>query len=292
MRAAVLQPPSPPVIRPRRRWRAAAVATHAALLVSGSVVAFPFLWTLLTALKTLPEAQAFPPTFLPARPQWHNFIEALHSGVDAPFSRYFLNSAVVAVCVTVGVMLTALLAGYAFGALEFPGRGFLFGLYMATMMIPFEVIMIPNFLTVNQLGWYDRFPGLIVPWLASVFSVFLVAQHFRSLPRDFFEAAQLDGCGHWGFLWRIGRPLAQPATATAGLFAFLGSWNSLLWPLVVTQSPEMRTVELGLSVFLAEGAQQFNLLMAASTLTILPVLIVFILAQRTFIEGVAAGIKG
>lgn len=292
MREAVLEPRLSLAPRPRRRWRAGDVATHAALLLAGVVVAFPFLWMLLTALKTLPEAQQFPPTFLPAQPQWENFREALQSGGDAPFSRYFLNSGVVAFAVTAGVMFTALLAGYAFGALEFPGRQVLFALYMATMMIPFEVIMIPNFLTVNGLGWYDRFPALIVPWLASVFSVFLVAQHFRSLPRDFFEAAQLDGCGHWGFLWRIGRPLARPATATAGLFAFLGSWNSLLWPLVATQSPEMRTVELGLSVFLNEDAQQFHLLMAMSTLTILPVLAIFLIAQRTFIEGVAAGIKG
>lgn len=265
---------------------------HAALIAGGALVAFPFFWMLMSALKTLQEAQQFPPTVFPAHPQWQNFAEALRSGTDAPFWRFFVNSAVVASFSTAGVMLTALLAGYAFGALEFPGRQPLFALYMATMMIPFEVIMIPNFLTVNALGWYDRFPGLIVPWLASVFSVFLVAQHFKSLPRDFFEAAQLDGCGHWGFLWRIGRPLARPATATAGLFAFLGSWNSLLWPLVVTQSPEMRTVELGLSVFLSAEAPQFNLLMATSTLTILPVLIVFVLAQNTFIEGVAAGIKG
>jgi multiple sugar transport system permease protein len=163
---------------------------------------------------------------------------------------------------------------------------------MATMMIPFEVVMIPNFLTINALGWYDRFPALIVPWLANVFSVFLVTQQFRQLPRDFYEAAQLDGCGHWQFLWRIGRPLAQPAVATAGLFAFLGSWNSLLWPLIATQSPQMRTVELGLSEFLSEQQVQLQLLMAASTLAMLPVLVVFVLAQRTFIEGVAAGIKG
>jgi multiple sugar transport system permease protein len=265
---------------------------HAILLTAGGVAAFPFIWMLLTALKTLPEAQTFPPTLLPAHPQWQNFIEALRSGGDASFSRYFLNSGVVAVAVTAGVMATALLAGYAFGALEFPGRQALFALYLATMMIPFEVVMIPNYLTIAALRWDDHYTGLIVPWLANVFSVFLVTQQFRSLPKDFFEAAQLDGCGHWQFLWRIGRPLAQPAVATAGLFAFLGSWNSLLWPLVATSSPEMRTLELGLSVFLAAEQTQFHLLMAASTLMMLPVMVIFFMAQRTFIEGVAAGIKG
>jgi multiple sugar transport system permease protein len=278
----------------RARWRPPLrqLAAHAALLVAGLVVAFPFAWMVLTALKTLPEARSFPPTLLPATPQWGNFLTALRSGGDAPFSRFFFNSSVVAILVTGGVMFTALTAGYAFGALTFPGRRLLFGLYMATMMIPFEVVMIPNFLTINRLGWYDRFPALVVPWLANVFSVFLVAQHFRTLPPEYFEAAQLDGATHWQFLWRIGRPLAHPAVATAGLFAFLASWNSLLWPLVSTQSPAMRTVELGLSVFLAEEGTQFNLLMAMSTLTVLPVLVVFMLAQRTFIEGVSAGVKG
>lgn len=265
---------------------------HALLAAGGFLVAFPFAWMLLTALKTLPEAQAFPPTLLPARPQWSNFLEALRSGGDATFLRFFWNSGVVSVAVTLGVMGTALLAGYAFGALEFPGRRALFGLYLATMMIPFEVILIPNVLTIHALGWYDRTPALVAPWVANAFSVFLVTQQFRSLPTAFYEAAQLDGCGHWQFLWRIGRPLVTPALTTAGLFAFLASWNSLLWPLVSTQSPEMRTLELGLSVFLAEEQTQFHLLMAISTLTILPVVLLFLLAQRTFIEGVAAGVKG
>jgi multiple sugar transport system permease protein len=275
-----------------RRLRPGRLLAQALLLACGILVAFPFVWMLLTALKTLPEAQAFPPTLFPAHPQWSNFVEGLRYGTDATFPRFFLNSAIVGTSVTLGVMLTALLAGYAFGALRFPGRQALFALYMATMMIPFEVILIPNFLTINRLGWYDHYAALIVPWLANVFSVFLVSQSFRALPGDFFEAAQLDGCTHWQYLWRIGRPLVQPALATAGLFAFLASWNSLLWPLVATQSPAMRTVELGLSVFLAEGQTQFHLLMAISTLTMLPVLVVFFLAQRTFIEGVAAGVKG
>jgi ABC-type glycerol-3-phosphate transport system permease component len=273
------------------RWPVSA-ALLLLLVGAGALVAFPFLWMLLTALKTLPEAQAFPPELLPAHPQWHNFVEALQAGGQATFVRYFGNSAIVSAASTAGVVVTALLAGYAFGALEFPGRQAIFSVYLGTMMIPFEVIMIPNVLTINTLGWNDRYAGLIVPWLANVFAIFLVTQRFRSLPREYFEAAQLDGCTHWQFLWRIGRPLAQPALATAALFAFLGSWNSLLWPLVATQSPEMRTVELGLAVFLSEEQTQFHLLMAISTLAMLPVLIVFLLAQRTFIESAAAGLKG
>jgi ABC-type glycerol-3-phosphate transport system permease component len=160
------------------------------------------------------------------------------------------------------------------------------------MMIPFEVVMIPNFLMVNRLGWYDTYWAMIVPWGANVFSVFLVTQFFRGLPRDFLEAAQLDGCGHWQFLWRIGAPLARPALATAGLFAFLGSWNSLLWPLLVTQDDRLRPVEVGLRYFLEAEGPRPHLLMAASTLAMIPVLALFVLTQRTFIEGVSAGVKG
>jgi ABC-type glycerol-3-phosphate transport system permease component len=152
--------------------------------------------------------------------------------------------------------------------------------------------MIPNYLLVSYLKWLNSYWALIVPWTANVFSVFLLTQFFRGLPRDYYEAAQLDGCGHWQFLWSIGRPLAGPALATAAIFAFLGSWNSLLWPLLVTTEDVIRPVEVGLSVFLQEEGNQFHLLMAASTVVMLPVLIVFLLAQRHFIEGVSAGIKG
>jgi len=243
----------------------------------------------LTAFKSNVEATVFPPTILPEQWRWRNFAEAWTA---APFGRYFFNSAVTAVTVTLGVVFTALLAGYAFGRLRFPGKQVIFGLYLVTLMIPFEVIMIPNFLLINRFGWYDTYLALTVPWMATAFAVFLVTQFFRGLPDDYFEAAQIDGCGHLQFLWRVGRPLAAPALATAGLFAFLGSWNALLWPLLVTQTDLMRTIEVGLSVFMQEEGTQFNLLMAASTVAMIPMVVLFFLAQRTFIEGIATGLKG
>lgn len=264
-------------------------AIHCILLLVGALVAFPFAWMLLTALKTGTEAAQFPPVVFPSRPQFSNFAEAWRS---APFARYFLNTVIIATGVTVSVMLTALLAGYAFGQMEFPGKRQVFVLYLATMMIPFEVILIPNFLLIRQLGWYDRYAAMIVPWGASVFSVFLLTQFFRALPRDFFEAAQLDGCGHLQYLRSVGAPLARPALATAGLFAFLGSWNSLLWPLLVTRNEAMRPIEVGLQYFLQAEGPRPHLLMAASTLAMLPILVLFLAAQRTFVEGVAAGVKG
>jgi multiple sugar transport system permease protein len=269
--------------------RPALVLVHLALLTAGLTAAFPFLWMVLTSLKTAGEALAFPPTLAPAVPQWSNYAEAWSA---APFTRYFANTLFVASAVTLLVVMTALFAGYAFAWLEFPGRRLLFGLYLATMMIPFEVVLIPNFLLVSHLGWYDRYQALILPWGANVFAVFLLTQLFRSVPRDYLEAAQLDGCGHWQFMWRVAAPLARPALATAGLFAFLGSWNSLLWPLLVTQNDTMRPIELGLRYFVEAEGPRPHLLMAASTLAMLPILALFFLAQRTFIEGVSAGVKG
>lgn len=262
---------------------------HLALVAIGILMAFPFFWMVASSLKTLDEARTFPPVIVPAVPQWGNYAEAWKA---APFASYFLNTALIAGGVTLSVMFTALLAGYAFGQLEFPGKQVLFALYLATMMIPFEVVLIPNFLLVKQLGWYDRYAAMIVPWGASVFSVFLLTQFFRSLPKDFFEAAQLDGCGHIQFLRAVAAPLARPALATAGLFAFLGSWNSLLWPLLVTQREAVRPIEVGLQYFLQAEGPRPHLLMAASTLAMLPILILFLAAQRTFVEGVSAGVKG
>ena len=252
-------------------------------------MALPFIWMVLTALKTNAEAIRFPPSLWPQEPAWSNFAEAWAA---APFARYFLNSAGVAVMVTLGVVFTALLAGYAFGRMEFPGKRVIFIFYLATMMIPFEVIMIPDFLMINRFGWYDTYLALTIPWMATVFAVFLVTQFFRAMPNEYFEAAQIDGCSHLQFLWRVGRPLALPALATAGLFAFMGSWNALVWPLLVTESEQMRTIEVGLAVFIQEEGSRFNLLMAASTVAMAPVVGIFFLAQRTFIEGIATGLKG
>lgn len=263
------------------------LGAHAVLLPLGLLFATPFFWMIGTSLKTKAETASL--KFWPAVPQWHNYAEAWSS---APFGRYLFVSAVTAAAVTGLVVFTSLLAGYAFGSLRWKGQKLLFSIYLATMMVPFEVILIPNFLTVMRLGWIDTFNALIVPWAANVFSVFLVTQSFRSLPRDFQEAAMLDGCGHLQYLFRIAAPLVSPALATVAIFAFLGSWNSLLWPVVVVNSPHMRTLEMGLSLFLQEEQAEYHLLMAASVICLLPVLVLFLAMQRRFIEGLAAGLKG
>lgn len=264
------------------------IGAHLLLAGLGLLVAFPFFWMLGTSLKTIEETARLWP--FPAHPQWGNYAEVLQR---APFGRYFVVSLITACSVTAGVVFTSLLAGYAFGALEWPGKNAVFVVFVATMMVPFEVILIPNFLTVSRLGWLDSFAALIVPWVANVFSVFLMTQAFRGLPPDFHEAAMLDGCGHLQYLFRIAAPLLGPSLASVAIFAFLGSWNALLWPLVVISNREdMRTLEMGLGRFLQDEQDEYHLLMAASVLTLTPVLLLFLALQRKFIEGVSAGIKG
>ncbi|NUM56926.1 MAG: carbohydrate ABC transporter permease [Candidatus Hydrogenedentes bacterium] len=265
-------------------------AVYTVLTLGGTVTVFPFLWMLSTSLKTGREASAPEIDLIPQSWQWQNYATALTA---APFGVYFYNTFVVAVTVMACVVVTSLLAGYAFARLPFRGRTILFAFLLATMMVPFEVTLIPNFLLVRDLGWYNTYAALIVPWCASAFSIFLVRQAFLSLPNDYFEAARIDGCGHLRFLAWIAAPLVKPALVTIALFSFLGSYNSLIWPIIVTNSEDMRLIQYGLTVFGGETGVQTNLLMCASTIVILPTVALYFVAQRSFLESALnAGIKG
>jgi len=297
--------------RARLARLARSLLTHGVLTAGAALVAFPFLWMVFTALKSDAEARGVPRlTFLPTQWLWGNFAEAWR---QAPFAVYFRNTFLVAGLVTASVVVTSLLAGYAFARIEFFGKRALFVLFLATMMVPFEVVLVPNFITVTRMkgalvrgmvGLFGRgaaetgatlgaFGALIVPWSANVFSIFLVTQFFRQLPQDYYDAAVLDGCGHWQFVWRIGAPMVAPALVTAGLFSFLGTWNALLWPLVVNSPEEAPVIQVALAYMVREEQEGFNLLMAASTFTILPIVILYLVAQRRFVEGVAGtGLKG
>jgi ABC-type glycerol-3-phosphate transport system permease component len=250
---------------------------------------FPFFWMVVSSLKPATDALLFGRVFTTSwRPE--NYVEAWHA---APFGRYFINSFLVAFLVSAGTIFTSATAAYAFARLRFPGKQIVYGAYMATVMIPFEVSLIPNFVIIKSLGWFNTYPALIVPWLSSAFAIFLLRQFFLSLPSDYYDAAEIDGCGHWQFLWRVAMPIAKPAIVTVGLFAFLGSYNALLWPLIVTKETRMRVIQVGLAAFMSEEVTQFHLLMAASTIAILPTVILYFVAQRQFVEGaVSVGIKG
>jgi len=283
----------------RQRW-----LIHLVLVLVAIVVVFPFYWMISTSLKTLQEALRVPPVVFPTMPQLGNYPTAFRA---APFPRYFLNTAFVAGLTTLLSLLFSSLAAFAFAKMRFPGRQVLFLGMLATLMVPFEVQLIPDFVIIRHLpllggndvwgnggkGLYDTYWAQIVPWAASPFGVFLMRQFFLSLPNDFYEAAQLDGATRFVFFSQVALPLARPALITAGLFGFLGSWNALLWPLVVTSSPEVRPIQVGLATFSTEQGTQYHLLMAAATLVMLPVVVLYLVAQRQFTEGVASsGLKG
>ncbi|MBB6096723.1 multiple sugar transport system permease protein [Deinobacterium chartae] len=218
-----------------------------------------------------------------------NYRDALRA---APFGRYFFNSAFTAITQTVLGLIVVSAAAFAFARIEFWGRDVLFAVILASLMIPGELLLVPNYVTVYRLGWTDSYAGLIVPWIVSVFGIFLMRQFFLSLPNELFEASLLDGAGYGTQLVRVALPLAVPGLVTFGLFSFLGSWNALLWPLIVSNTPEFRTLQVGLQAFIGEAGTEYGQLMGASIITILPVILGFFLAQRQFIAGVArSGLK-
>ncbi|HQC39599.1 MAG TPA: carbohydrate ABC transporter permease, partial [Petrotogaceae bacterium] len=211
----------------------------------------------------------------------------------APFSRYYLNTIFMALLTTFFEIILAAMAAFAFAKLEFYGKNIIFSLFLSTMMIPGEVMLVPNYITISKFQWVDSYYALIVPWVVSVFAIFLLRQQFLSLPNDLWDAAKIDGSSSWRFLWTVMVPLSKPSILTGGLLKFVGSWNAFLWVLIVTKSPEMRTLAVGLQTFTTDAGTKYNLLMAASTFSILPVVIIFIFLQRYFVEGIArSGLKG
>ncbi|MDI3299405.1 MAG: carbohydrate ABC transporter permease [Bacillota bacterium] len=266
------------------------LGTYAGLLAGAVVTSFPFYWMITSGLKSNLEAVRFPPTLLPHAWEWSNYAAAWSA---APFARYFLNSAVFSLGVALCVTVTSALAAYAFAYLAFPGRDLLFTLFVATLLVPPEITLIPDFVLIRALGWYDTFAGLVLPLGASALSVFLLRQIFLGIPRELHEAARIDGCPPWLFFWRFVLPLGAPGLAVVGLLAFLRAWNDLLWPLIATSSDRMRTVQVGLLTFSQDVSTEYNLLMAAATMVVLPTVAAFLIAQRQLIEGIAAtGVRG
>jgi multiple sugar transport system permease protein len=263
------------------------------LLALGALWAFPFLWMVSASLKRLDEIYAFPPTVLPEALRWGNYVEAWTA---LPFSTFFANSAIVTVSVTFGQLATCSLAGYAFARLRFPGRDTIFLCYLATMMVPFPVTMIPVFILMRQLHLVDTLPGLILPGLFSAWGTFLMRQFMLNIPRELEEAARIDGCSVAGIYARIIVPLSTPVFATLAIFTFLHHWNAFLWPLIMISSIGKKTLPLGLAMFRAQMSAidiPWHLVMAAATFSIVPILLVFVLAQKYYVRGIAlTGLKG
>jgi multiple sugar transport system permease protein len=262
---------------------------HLILIPLAALMVTPLAWMVITSIQTPSEARQFPPVF-PSGIHWQNYIDAIHA---APFGRFFLNSFVVTAAAVIGNVALCSLDGYAFARLRFFGRDVLFVILLATLMIPFQVVMIPTFLIMRHLGLVDSLGALILPNLVTPFGIFLMRQFFRTLPIELEEAARLDGCSRLGTLVRIVLPLSGPALATLAVMTFLWNWNDFLWPLVVIQSENHMTLQLGLSTFQGAHSTAWTLLMAGNVLAVLPMLLVFLLAQRHFVDSIAsAGIKG
>jgi multiple sugar transport system permease protein len=281
--------------RERSRFRPS--PWHLVLIPLTFILLVPLFWMLITSLETEAETRQFPPVLIPASPQWSNYPDALAA---APFLRFMLNSAVVALVVVVANLVLCSVAGYAFARLRFLGSGALFAVLMATLMVPFQVTMIPEFLIVKWLGtnvWdqlgIDHLGALIVPNMATAFGIFLLRQFFLTIPVELEEAARIDGTSRLGVLVKIVLPLSLPALATLAALTFLDSWNSFLWPLIVINTESHMTLPLGLTTFQGSHDTQWQLLMAGNVFSLVPMLLVFFAAQRYFVRSVAAtGLKG
>ncbi|MFA5858645.1 MAG: carbohydrate ABC transporter permease [Elusimicrobiota bacterium] len=279
-------------IRFKKNFRQTVFALLYYSILSGLavVMVIPFVWMFSTSLKDAGAVFTFPPQWIPNPVVFRNYVDAWNS---VPFGRFYLNSIIVAVSVTAGQLFTASLAAYAFARLQFPGRDKLFLAYLATMMIPGQVTMIPVFILLRTLGWIDTYQGLILPHIFTTYGTFMLRQFFLTIPKELEEAATIDGCGPFRIYWQIILPLCKPALATLGTFIFLGSWNDFMWPLIVTNSMEMKTLTVGLASFQGLYNTEWTLLMAASMIVLAPVLIVYIFNQRFFVQGIAmTGLKG
>jgi multiple sugar transport system permease protein len=280
------------------------LGSHALLIVGVVIMLLPFTWMISTSIKPPDQLFTVPPTWIPRELRWENYTLAMGAG---NFGRYAMNSLFLAVANTVTNVALSALAGYAFARLVFPGRQLLFVLVLATLMVPYQVTIIPLFVIIRHIplfggndilgqggiGWINSYWGLIVPGAVGAFGIFMLRQFFQTLPRELEDAARIDGAGELRIFWQIMLPLATPAVATLAIFSFQAGWNSFLWPLLITTTDDMRTIQLGLTVFVQQYSTQWDQLMAATVVATLPIIVVFALGQRLLVKGIAfTGLKG
>jgi multiple sugar transport system permease protein len=269
------------------------------VLIAGSIVfLFPMLWLVSTSLKPIEETMRQPPTLWPAHPQWHNFHDAWVYGSDQlgyiPFLVYGRNTLLLCILGVAGTVFSNAMVAYAFARMRWPGRDWLFAATLATMMVPFPVLMVPIYALFRNLGWIGTFRPLWVPaWFGSAFNIFLLRQFFRTLPFDLSESARIDGASEWGIFWDIILPLSKPALAVVALFQFMATWKDFLGPLIYLMDQKTFTLSLGLQFYQSQhGGTQWNLLMAASTIVVAPIIVLFFFTQKQFIQGIAlTGLK-
>jgi len=268
--------------------------TYLLLSIGVLIAIFPFFWMISTSLMSLGEAQGT--RLIPSEIHLENYVNAWK---EANFSLYMWNSVRITLLTLAGELTFSILAAYAFARIKFPGRDFLFTVMLSTMMIPAMVTIIPNFLTVTWLGrigpikWMNNWPALTVPFMGSVFAIFLLRQFFAQIPSELFDSAQVDGAGHLRFLWSVVLPLSKAPLMVIIILSFIGTWNALAWPMLVTNSPDWRPIAVGLYGFIGEAGHMLNLMMAGAFIAIMPILVLYFFTQKQFTESIArSGLKG
>ncbi|MDY0235294.1 MAG: carbohydrate ABC transporter permease [Gudongella sp.] len=266
------------------------IIIYAILILGCLITLIPFIWMITTSLKSGGEIYKLPLAFLPESFKWENYKTVFEK---VPMLQYAINSVIVTTIITVGTVLTSILAAFAFSKKKFFGRDILFTLLLSTMMVPSEMLISPNFVTLSKFGLINKLPALYIPWVASVFTIFLLRQYFLGIPEELYYAAKVDGCSDFKYLIRVMVPLARPGIITIALIRIINSWNEFLWPLLMVSTPDKRTLPVGLAQFITEAGPNYNLLMAYSSIIILPVIVIYIFLQKYVIQGVArSGIKG
>ncbi len=284
----------PSQLRPTQRKKInwGDLSLHIFLIGSGLIIASPIFLAIFTSFKVPTDIVNYPPTLLPEVWTFENYVTAWTS---KPFWRFFTNSIIQTGIIVLCQILFSILAAYAFSVLEFPGRDLTFYLILGSLMVPFQLTFIPNFILISEWGWANTYAGLTVPFLASAFGVFLLRQFFLTIPKDLHDSARIDGASNWRFLWQILVPLSKGSISAFGIFAFLSAWSQYLWPLIVTNDESMRTIQIAIRFFLfdQERGADWGAIMASAVIALLPTLLIFLVAQRQLVKGIAmTGLKG
>jgi multiple sugar transport system permease protein len=266
-----------------------AIVAFALVLGAVAISVVPYLWMVLSSLRTMANMFSVPIQWIPNPVNWRSYVLAWHA---QDFSRYFFNSGVVAIAITLGNLLFCSLAGYSLAKFRYFGRGLLFILILSTMMLPLEVTMVPLFLIVKRLDWVNSYQGLIVPFLVDGFGVFLMRQYMLGIPKDLIDSARIDGASEFRIFWQIVLPLCKPALVALGVFTFREAWDMYIWPLIIVSKDSLRTLPLGISLFMSSYGTAWDQLMAIAVLGTLPMILLFFFLQRAFIQGIAVtGLK-
>ncbi len=266
------------------------IIVYILLSIGSFIMIFPFIWMILSAFKTSQEIIAFPPKLFPSQFNFSNFVKAFQM---APFAKYFFNSVIVMIFSVICTTFTTILGAFAFSRLEFKGKEVVFAILISLMMIPFEMLIITNYTTIVKLKLYNTLPALILPFISSIFYTYILKNFFDTVPNSIYYSARIDGASNWFYLWRVMVPLAKPSLFTIILLNALSSWNSFMWPLYITSDSRSRTLPYGLQAFTTEAGSFHELLMAASSVIVLPMIILFIFARKYIVSGVSkGGIKG